>query len=104
MGHDPLLSVGAVLSVLFIVLSILARRTRGGALGERAQRVMLTDRHVVHLVEIGGVRLLVGTGPSGAPRVLASLGEVEAKAHAAAEASSPRWIGVLDRLGVVGGR
>ena len=99
------MSVGAVLSVLFVVLSMLARRTRGGPLGVAAQRVPLTHQHVVHLVEIGGMRLLIGTGPSGAPRVLASLGEVEAQASApAAEQSSPRWLGVFARFGVEGGR
>lgn len=106
---DPLVLVGLVLLVMLAVLSWLTRRVQGGGLHRargRREQVALTGEHLVHLIEIGGVRLLVGTGPSGAPRVLAQLGEVEAVAPAEVEAPmlGRPWIELLSRFGVEGGR
>jgi flagellar biogenesis protein FliO len=105
-GVDPLVFVGAVLLLLLAGLSWLTRRMQGGALGgvgNRA-RVVLTNQHAVHLIELGGKRLLVGTGPSGAPRVLAELGEVTAE-QAAPEPVRPwAWLGMLGRVEVGSGR
>lgn len=99
--------------MLLGVLSWLTRRTRGGssraALGRR-ERVVLTGEHMVHVVEIGGMRLLVGTGPSGAPQLLAELGApLEEAGEAAvpdeaAQGGSRAWVELLDRFGVAGGR
>ncbi|PRP91502.1 hypothetical protein ENSA5_54760 [Enhygromyxa salina] len=95
--------VGLVLLMLLGVLSWLTKRVHrrglGGATGR--ERVALTADHSVHVIELGGVRLLVGTGPSGAPRVLANLGEVElAESDAAPEPSLARpWAELGARLG-----
>ena len=75
--------------------------------------VSRTGQHAVHVIESAGRRLLVGTGPSGAPRVLAELGEVElagagagAGAGASAEPAGP-WSELIERfaarLGGLGG-
>lgn len=108
MTVDPLLSVGLVLLALFAALSWLARRLPRGALSSDAKRLVLTPEHTVHVIEAGGLRLLVGTGPSSAPQVLARLGEIE---HAEAEplsAAKPATLfdrpALLGRLGAVGGR
>lgn len=96
-----MLSVGAVLLVLVGVLSWLTRRLQSGSIsGTRRERVSLTSQHAVHLVELGGVRLLVGTGPSGAPRVLA---ELEAGSAEVVEVQAHRG-GLSWLLGVADGR
>lgn len=68
---QPLLSVGALLGALLIGLSWLSKRARSLA-GARTS-VALTGQHAVHVVELDGERLLIGTGPSGAPRLLTRL-------------------------------
>jgi hypothetical protein len=105
-GVDPLVFVGAVLLLMLAGLSWLTRRIQGGALGGSAGRgrVVLTNHHAVHLIELGGVRLLVGTGPSGAPRVLAQLGAVEAVEAAPEAARSWPWLGMFARVEVGSGR
>lgn len=102
-GLDPLVFVGAVLLGLLALLSWLSRRLRGGGLGRGREMVALTGQHAVHVVEIAGRRLLVGTGPSGAPRVLAELGELEVALGKQAEIARP-WAELLERLGGIGGR
>jgi hypothetical protein len=103
-GLDPLVFVGAVLLSLLAGLSWLTRRIPGGALGGRGGRgrVVLTNHHEVHLIELGGVRLLVGTGPSGAPRVLAQLGEAPV-VEPVPERARP-WLGMFGRVEVGSGR
>lgn len=98
------MSVGAVLLVLLAGLSWLTRRVHAGPLGSNRARVVLTNQHAVHLIEVGGVRLLVGTGPSGAPRVLAQLGEVEAAEAEPEPARSWSWLGMFGRVEVGSGR
>lgn len=97
--------VGAVLLLMLGGLSWLTRRMQGGALGGGGRgRVVLTNQHAVHLIELGGKRLLVGTGPSGAPRVLAELGEAP-MVEAVPEAVRPwAWLGMLGRVEVGSGR
>ena len=108
-GLDPLTSVGIVLLALFVALSWLSRRGPSGLpVGTRRERSFtLTGQHAVHVIEVAGSRLLVGTGPSGAPRLLAELGPVEAVAESTAgvEAGtggeSWAWLRSLgDRLGL----
>ena len=101
---DPLLSVGGVLLAIFGGLSLLTKRMHGIKPGTFAgrERVALTEQHTMQVVEIGGVRLLVGTGPGGAPVVLKELGEVEAPL--ACEVKGSVWTQLLARLGVAGGR
>lgn len=97
-----MLSVGAVLLVLFGVLSWLTRRLQSGSISTaRRERVSLTSQHAVHLVELGGVRLLIGTGPSGAPRVLA---ELEATSAEVVAAEGGQRGGLSWLLGVADGR
>ena len=103
-GMDPLLLVGAVLLGLLGILSHLTRKLRGGAPGQGRQTVALTGQHALHVVEIAGRRLLVGTGPSGAPRVLAELGEVEVPVDAEQPALARPWAELLERFGGLGGR
>jgi hypothetical protein len=103
MPNSSLWLVGLVLLALLVLLSALNRRSRGRS-GAGRQTVALTGQHAVHVVEIAGRRLLVGTGPSGAPRVLAELGEVEAPALDELAADPEPWAWLLDRFGGLGGR
>jgi hypothetical protein len=103
-GVDPLVLVGVVLLGLLGALSWLSRRLRGTGLGSGREHVALTGQHAVHVVEIGGRRLLLGTGPSGAPRVLAELGEVEVAVPVVEAGGRGPWAELLDRLGGIGGR
>lgn len=96
MTIDPLVSVGLVLLLLLVALSWLARRVPGGSLAGTKERVCLTPQHTVHVIEVGGLRLLVGTGPGGAPQLLARLGEAETRASAPEPAPElPRAMGLL---------
>jgi flagellar biogenesis protein FliO len=101
-GVDPLVFVGAVLLLLLAGLSWLTRRIQAG--GDSRVRVVLTNQHAVHLIEVGGKRLLVGTGPSGAPRVLAELGEVTAVEPTPAPVRPWAWLGMFGRVEVGSGR
>ncbi|WP_146157772.1 flagellar biosynthetic protein FliO [Enhygromyxa salina] len=99
--------VGLTLLALLLVLAWLTRRLRGGGpLGSLAsrERMVLTAQHTVQVIEIAGVRLLVGTGPSGAPAVLATLGPVEQTASPPKPALARPWAELLGRFGVEGGR
>ncbi len=84
-------SASLVLALGLVLLLVLLRglnRRAGRGLGVLRRpgseasptRQVLTAQHSVHVVELGGCRLLVGTGPSGAPRVLADLCEFEVAA------------------------
>lgn len=73
---EPFLHLVAVGGGLLVVLMLLVWLGRGsrGARSERAQTVVgLTPGHALHVVELEGRRLLVGTGPSGPPRLLLEL-------------------------------
>lgn len=107
--NTPLAVVGLVLFLLFFVLSWLNRRLEGGSLRRRDDRIALTGSHTIHVVEAGGLRMLIGTGPDSAPQLIAKLGETEAPAVAPQpEPAASSWnqpaLAWLDRLGVVGGR
>jgi hypothetical protein len=104
-GVDPLLLTGVVLLVVLGGLAWLQKRLASAA-GGRAETVALTRDHAVHVVELGGRRLLLGTGPTGAPRVLAELPELEPRDEAALaldDADAGGWRALLDRLGGRGG-
>lgn len=68
-----LVKVGLVLAALLAALVLANRkvRARDGSLGRT--RVQLSGQHSLHVVEIEGRRILVGIGPSGAPRLLCDL-------------------------------
>lgn len=71
---DPylrLLVVGGGLLAALVLLR-LARPVRGTRAGPQTV-VGLTPAHALHVVEVDGRRLLVGTGPGGPPRLLMEL-------------------------------
>jgi hypothetical protein len=84
---QPLLSVAAILGALLIGSSWLSKRVRAMA-GARSS-VALTGQHAVHVIELDGERLLIGTGPSGAPRLLTRL---PARPAEATEPAPETWI------------
>lgn len=62
---------------LLLVLAVLVRLTRGA--GKLPAKVIaLGSGHRLHVVELEGRRLLVGTGPSGPPQLLTELAELPA--------------------------
>jgi hypothetical protein len=68
-----LLEVSAVLLGLLGLLTFLSRRLRGGG-GFRGRKIIpLTGQHSLHVVELDGVRMVVGTGPGGPPRFISEL-------------------------------
>ena len=63
-----------VAGALLLVLGVLVRLTRGA--GKLPTRVIaLGAGHRLHVVELEGRRLLVGTGPSWPPQLLTELAE-----------------------------
>ena len=67
--------------VLLLALVVLARLTRGREKGPQ-KVVSLGAGHRLHVVEVEGRRLLIGTGPSGPPNLLTELAELPAWTHA----------------------
>ncbi|MCY1066807.1 hypothetical protein OV090_18675 [Nannocystis sp. RBIL2] len=89
-----LVAVGGGLLVALLLLVWLGRGVRGGR-HERAQTVVgLTPAHALHVVEVAGRRLLVGTGPGGPPNLLLELPDPPpAPWNAApAELDAPPWV------------
>lgn len=68
-----LLYTGAVLAVMFLFLALLGRRLGGRASGVNRTVIGLGGQHRLHVLEVDGRRLLIGTGPSGAPSLLCEL-------------------------------
>ncbi len=68
---EHLLTVGLTLGAVLVGLSWVSKHLRASA-GAR-KTVALTGQHAVHVVELDGERLLIGTGPGGAPRLLTRL-------------------------------
>ena len=63
--------------VLLLALVVLARLTRGTA--KAATKVIILGAgHRLHVVELEGRRLLIGTGPSGPPTLLTEMAELPA--------------------------
>ena len=60
---------------LLLALLVLVRLARGPARGAQ-KTIVLGAGHRLHLVELEGRRLLVGTGPSGPPQLLTELAEL----------------------------
>jgi hypothetical protein len=68
--------------VLLLALLVLARLTRGNT--RAATKVIaLGSGHRLHVVELEGRRLLIGTGPSGPPNLVTELADLPAWTHAA---------------------
>jgi len=74
------LRIAMVAAGLFLALLVLLRLTRR-AQSSRGQPISLTSTHRLHVVEIEGRRLLVGTGPSGPPQLISELAELPAWIH-----------------------
>jgi hypothetical protein len=72
-GADHL-QIAAIAAGLFVALLGLLRLSRRVAPGN--PRILLTSTHSLHIVEVDGRRLLVGTGPGGPPRLVTELAEV----------------------------
>lgn len=63
----------------------------------------LTPGHALHVVDVAGRRLLVGTGPSGAPRLLLELEDGSTPPWASVRAGEgPRWVEEGSRQGPEG--
>lgn len=94
-GLEPyfhLIAVGGGLLVALLVLTWLGRASRGAR--GRAQTVVgLTPGHALHVVEVAGRRLLVGTGPSGPPALLLELPDAGTPSWALTPAAgAPPWV------------
>jgi hypothetical protein len=88
-----LVKVGLLLSALLGALVLANRRLRDRMAASGPTAVRLTAQHSVHVVELEGKRLLVGVGPSGAPRLLCELERTADRAgphHPEPPASTPR--------------
>jgi flagellar biogenesis protein FliO len=74
---------------LLLALLVLARATRRA--GKQPQKIVpLGAGHRLHVVELEGRRLLIGTGPSGPPQLLTELAELPAWTR---EAVHQEWQG-----------
>ena len=71
--YYPLLAVGGGLLVALLLLTWLARGLARGRTQRPQSVVALTPGHALHVVELAGRRMVVGTGPSGPPRLLLEL-------------------------------
>ncbi len=67
-----LVEVGLV-ALLLVVLAALARRLGTRGHNDAVKVVRLTAQHGVHLVELEGRRLVIGTGPTTSPTLLCEL-------------------------------
>ncbi|MEM6294968.1 MAG: hypothetical protein AAGA54_27095 [Myxococcota bacterium] len=75
-GMASFVPVTLVLVALLGVAVWLRRRVDGQGWGP-GTRVRLTPEHAVHVVTVEGRRWMIGTGPGGAPALLAELPPAE---------------------------
>ncbi|MCA9652483.1 MAG: hypothetical protein H6712_23325 [Myxococcales bacterium] len=71
-GAGPLTTLG-LLAGAVALLALWARTRRLESSGVRRQTVSLGGQHALHVIELEGRRLVVGTGPGAAPRLLTEL-------------------------------
>ena len=71
-GLGSFVPVTLVLAALLGAAIWLRRRVEGKGWGPGTQ-VRLTSEHAVHVVTVEGRRWMIGTGPAGAPSLLAEL-------------------------------
>lgn len=65
--------VGLVPLGLLAVLAVAAWRwmdRRTARLGAPVRSIRLTHQHVLHVIDLDGRRLVIGTGPAAAPRLI----------------------------------
>ena len=80
-GLDERLAIVVVGLALTLALLLLVRVSRRA--GPCPQKLVhLGSGHRLHVVEMEGRRLLIGTGPSGPPQLLTELAELPPWAHA----------------------
>lgn len=84
-----LLQVGIGLAVILGGLMFLTRRLHGPRAGA-GKVIRLTAQDAVHLVEVDGRRLLVGTGVGGPPRLICELADLEPAGHVGSELEGAR--------------
>ncbi len=98
--YTRLIVVGGGLLVALLLLTALGRGLDRGR-RQRAQSVVsLTPGHALHVVEIAGRRLVVGTGPSGPPRLLLELPDAGVPSWAAPiGGEAPAWVADAARGG-----
>jgi hypothetical protein len=78
-GIDERIAVVVVGLGLALGLLVLARMRRAAA--GPPKLISLGSGHHLHVVEVEGRRLLIGTGPSGPPQLLTELAELPPWAH-----------------------
>ncbi|MBL9105855.1 MAG: hypothetical protein JNL82_33345 [Myxococcales bacterium] len=74
------LQIAAIAAGLLVALLGLLRLRRDAG-PARGRPITLTATHRLHVVEIDGRRLLIGTGPGGPPQLVAELAEAPAWAQ-----------------------
>ena len=92
-GLDPMLHLVAIGGGLLVALLLLRWLGRGARAGGHAPPTVvgLTPAHALHVVEVEGRRLLVGTGPGGPPRLLMELPASPTPAWSAPSRDAPPW-------------
>jgi flagellar biogenesis protein FliO len=80
-GIDERIAIVVVGLGLTLGLLLIARMSRPRGVGPQ-KLIHLGSGHRLHVVEVEGRRLLVGTGPSGPPQLLTELAELPPWAHA----------------------
>ena len=65
--------LAGALTALLLGTLWLRRRLEAQTLGPGGRSVRLTAEHAVHVVHVEGRRWMIGTGPAGAPTLLAEL-------------------------------
>lgn len=98
-GPWVLVQLGAVLLGLLGLAYWLRRRVDARLVGERGRSIRLTGEHAVHVVGVEGRRFVFGTGPGGAPTLLAELSspsdvEQTDPGRPASESSGQGWTDV----------
>jgi hypothetical protein len=79
LAEGDTLHVVALAAGLLVLLGLLRLTRRARSRSERP--IALTSQHRLHVVEVEGRRLLVGTGPGGPPRLIVELAVLPAWAH-----------------------
>lgn len=88
-AESMLLVTGVVLLILFALLAMLTRRVQIKRAHDIAKIINLTQQHQLHIVELAGRNLLIGTGPQGAPSLLCELEPCQQKPKSFVSQSTP---------------
>lgn len=88
-----LVSLALILGGAAMALAVASRWVRGGGRARDREVVRLTPQHQLHVVEVAGQRLIVGTGPGGAPRLVYALAAQGERPHAVSRGPSHGLLG-----------